>query len=367
MTALFSTLAAIVFGSYLTFVNFLADGIAFLFETPNTDLTEQTDQTNETAQSFDELPSEYEYGGQLPDILIKNAAYQKASVIESTDNSAIYDSSKYGEAVVNIYCQYRTDEYLRTTTGTGFFINRSGVILTNAHVAQYLLLNELSDKGSANCIVRTGETASSSYMVDLLYISPAWIQKNAALIRQAKPKGTGERDYALLYVTDGLNKKPVPADLPHLSLNTEFLPITIKEEEVSIAGYPAEILFTEGFDTPLTRKVGTTSVAEIFTFGSNYADLFYMNGSPIGESGVSGGPVIDGASQVIGLISTKNDETLLGKGSLNAITISYIDRTMREETGFGIKESITGNLAYRAKVFKATVVPFLTKILEEEL
>ena len=103
------------------------------------------------------------------------------------------------------------------------------------------------------------------------------------------------------------------------------------------------------------------------TFGSNYADIFSIAGSNVGEQGSSGGPIVNTAGEAIGLISTKGDDVLFGTGSLRAITLSYIDRTIQEETGYTLQQNLGGNLPFRAKVFKDALVPFLRGMLEREL
>ena len=352
---------------YLAFTNFLADGIISLLDPlENGPIVQVTAVDTDTDPDISTMPSHYEYGGSLPDILIKNAAYQKAAVIEGATTSTDPTAS-IADTIVNIYCQYRTDQFVRTTTGSGFFVNDNGVLLTNAHVAQFLLLEHIDGFGKTECVVRTGTEATAAYKVDLLYISPAWIQENADLISQAEPKGTGERDYALLYVTEGISNNPVPTRLPYLESFTELLSLKTKGEVVTIGGYPANKLYTDGPDATLTQELATTTVADLFTFTSQYADIFFLNGSRIGEHGVSGGPVVDEEGRAIGMISTRNNDEELGVGSLSAITLSYIHRTMLEETGFGFRESVSGNLQNRAKIFQATIVPFLSSMLEEEL
>ena len=376
MSGILLTPITVILSAYLALTNSMADGLTTLLDLPTTETVSHIEQTVEdidedveqSEEKLSKLPSRYEYGGTIPDILIQNAAYQKAAVIESSlEVIEEMATSSPEEALVNVYCTYTSDDTVRTTTGSGFFVNENGVLLTNAHVAQLILLNDVEDMGKTECIIRTGAIATPSYKVDLLYISPAWIQDNASVISQAEPKGTGERDYALLYVTEGLDNSPIPVHLPYLPAHTELLPSSVTGATVSLGGYPANHFFTEGPEAILNRRLATTTVADLFTFGSNYADIFYLHGSSVGEQGVSGGPIINEAGQAIGMISTRSNDTELGVGSLNAITLSYIHRTMLEETGFGFADSTTGNLAYRSEIFKSTLVPFLSAMLVNEL
>lgn len=352
--------------AYLGFTNYLASQIEQLLPVSEVEVTEVDDTKPEDV--FEDKTNLYEYGGALPDILIKNSAYQKASVIDSQGESAESPTNiNLADAIVNIYCTYKTPDFIKTTTGTGVVVSSNGVVLTNAHVAQFLLLEGMKAKGTTNCIIRSGETATESYEAELLYISPKWIQDNAEIISQANPKGTGERDYALLYISKGVDNLPVPASLTFVPADTAYLTKVDINSVVTIGGYPILNQNLEDVQDHLNRVTATTTIAEIFTFVSKTTDIFNLRGSDIGDYGISGGPVVNSSNKLIGLITTKNDDALLGKGSLNAITLSYIDQTMKEETGFNFTQNLNGNLPYRAEVFKATVIPFLTKILSEEL
>ena len=340
-------------------------------EEPRPDVV--TTETNESDKKITDT-SKYEFGGPIPRILLESLEYQRAasqSSDGSVESEGMSDSLTPRERVlaslVNIFCQYRTKDYMRTTTGTGFFIHQNGVVLTNAHVAQFLLLEESAVIEDTRCTLRTGDPATASYRAELLYISPAWVLANANLIMDEKPRGTGERDYALLYVSEALENTTMPSAFPSLSLNTEFLPRAIQGSEVIIAGYPAGALFREGADAPISSIAASTSVSELYTFGSNYADIFSVSGSRVGEQGSSGGPVVTPDGSAIGLIVTKGDDDLEGPMSLRALTLSYINRTIVQETGFSLAQNMQGNLAFRGNVFKKALAPFLLRLLTFEL
>jgi S1-C subfamily serine protease len=347
---------------YLAFTNSLAVSIENVLNIHETETTTTSDEVSDDVIA--KIDSRYEKGGLIPNILIENAAYQQANIISAL--SAATSSATPDEAIVNIYCTYKTEKEIRATTGTGFFIHPDGIIMTNAHVAQLLLQSEIYGQ-DGECVVRTGSPATPAYTADLLYISPAWLRDYAAIINDQAPRGTGERDYALLYVNSGLDNKPMPARFPALAFNSELLRTTAVNSEVIAAGYPAESLLTEGIEAVLTPKVSTTSVTELMTFGSNYADVFTIAGSKVGEHGASGGPVVDKSGKTIGMITTRGDDEQFGKGSLRAITMSYISRTIKEETGFTLEQNLVGNLPYRAKLYRETMIPFLTNYLRWEL
>lgn len=299
----------------------------------------------------------------FPDILLKSAAYQQAALSAAPGQTGA-TAADPAEALVNIFCTFETSEYIRTTTGTGFFIDPDGIVLTNAHIAQFLLLENTESFGDTECIVRGGNPASPQYYADLLYISPAWVESNAAMVNAAVPMGTGERDYALLYITDSYDDGPLPATFPALAFDAELLPLSVKGDDVTAAGYPATDLLKNGPSTALYSQVATTSVSELYTFGSNYADVISVRGSVVGAEGASGGPIVSENGAVIGMITTRGNDEVDGEGSLRAITISHINRTIKEETGFTLSENLSGNLPYRAQVFAETLTPFLITLLE---
>lgn len=347
--------------AYLAFTNLLADKIiALLPEEPEQAVVEEVSQ----ASPFPTLPTFFKEG-RFTDILLKSTEYQKATALDSLrTNNTITDPLA---AMVNIFCTFTTPTSIRTTTGTGFFVHSDGVIITNAHVAQYLLLGATDKLGDAECLVRQGNPAMAKYNAELLYIPPTWVEKNASVISDAVPLGTGERDYALLYVTKTIDGTILPTNFPALDTVTEYLPRSVQGSTVRASGYPATDLFRNGANSPLLAVSATTTISELYTFGSNYADVFSIQGSAVGAEGSSGGPVVNKEGKVIGIIVTRGDDAIDGKGSLRAITLSHVHQTILEETGFSLEKNISGDLALRSEVFTKTLAPVLISLLSQEL
>lgn len=342
---------------YLAFTNALADGLLALTEGGGGDDIENNLVLPSLSGAF---------SGDIADILLTSRDYQQAATIAARD--AVQTTSDDPlESVVNIFCTFTTPDYVRTTTGTGFFVDGDGVILTNAHVAQFFLLEQTDRFGVTDCIIRDGNPAAPEYRAELLYISPTWVRENAAEMQKSQPVGTGERDYALLYVDRSIDSDPLPASFAALPFDTSLLTTGAREAEVIAAGYPATELIRNGANTPLIPKKADTTISELYTFSSNYADIFSIRGSDVGAQGASGGPVLGSNGNVIGLITTRGDDTIDGAGSLRAITLSYVDRTITEETGYGLAANVGGNLKERSEIFNQVLSPFLLALLEAEV
>ncbi len=363
---------------YLSFTNNLATRIEVYFPAPEPKIVLEAPRTivENVPEPEPETQNISTFSGKIPRILLEHREFQKAALIasgrtETTDSTSsdIPLTEVVTDALVNIYCQYKTDKYIRTTTGTGFFIHQKGVILTNAHVAQFLLLRDAEDTvQDVDCVIRGGNPAQPLYNAELLYISPTWVFENADLITDEMPRGTGERDYALLYVSKTVDASPLPAKFPIIPIDTALLARSTTGMQVVTAGYPAESLMRDGANAKLFPVTASTTVGTLYTFGSNYADIFAISESPVGEQGASGGPIVDAKARgVIGIIVTKGDQETEGVHSLRAITMSYIDRTMIEETGFSLAQNMLGDVALRGNIFKQAMVPFLAGLLEENL
>jgi hypothetical protein len=325
------------------------------------------------------LPSLYEhqeYGGIIPHVLLNAPKQQAASIIltekvkASTTNASISISTQrasVADALVNIFCTMKTKRSIRATSGSGVFIADTGVILTNAHVAQFLLINQNTAGITSSCVVRSGSPAIPKYYADLLYISPLWIKDNAALLQTEHPSGTGERDYALLYVTKAVDGATLPSSFPALPIDVTPFNKTSKNEVVRAGGFPAEIIRTEGPKALLMPTVATTTITELFTYTRDNIDLVGIAPSSVGEQGSSGGPITTLDDTVIGLISTKGNEAKDGAKSLRAITIPYINRTIYDEVHVGLLDTISSKLADRARIFRATVEPLLRDMVLDNI
>lgn len=351
--SLFSAVSSLLLTVWLSLV-----GVWHNFVDQNYTITDQAAAVveNETLLPLSEGPVERFVS--LLDIL-KGLSSETELVATSTEENIASSttSAKLDEAIVNIYCTQETPDYKKSVSGSGFFIDARGVILTNAHVGQFVLLEGEEKAGKVDCYIRTGEQAEAAFEVDLLYISPSWLIKNANLISEAEPRGNGESDFALLYVTGPRVGYSPPDRFAYLPPSTNPMSSKQKNQTVILVGYPSNSSRTD------TRVIATTTITDIYTFKTGYGDIFSLSSSVLGHQGVSGGPVIDNLGRAIGVITTKDAGTTI----LNAITISHIDRSLRAETGFDLANTLQGDLTRRASIFNDTISPILQEILKQNL
>src|SRR3989338_8875222 len=67
-------------------------------------------------------------------------------------------------ATVNIFCAMEDSD---AASGSGVVIDERGIILTNAHIAQYFLLDTYRGKEFVSCTIRTGSPAKETYKGEL--------------------------------------------------------------------------------------------------------------------------------------------------------------------------------------------------------
>lgn len=282
----------------------------------------------------------------------------------TTDTSPLTpEEARVLEATVNLYCTVKVGNKKVSSTGTGVFIGDRGVILTNAHVAQFFLLASSTSKLKSDCTVRTGSPAKAQYKAKLLYISSAWAQVHAKEASEKRPKGTGEHDFALLYVTAPVSKKgKLPETFPSLSIDLGAL---YKEGDLVLAaGYPAGGLKYKDIRGKLMPLATSTSITAVRSFTAGNSDLISLSPSKIASSGVSGGPmVVDGV--VVGIAATMNASGKKADASLRGITTAYIDRALKSETGLSIAQMLAGDYALRSALTYTMQYENLVKGIEK--
>ncbi len=261
-------------------------------------------------------------------------------------------------AIVNIFCQTKGTP-LSSASGSGVIIDPKGVILTNAHVAQYLLISTDS-RVNLECSIRTGSPAISRWRAAVLYFPQEWVSEHADEITQSKQRGTGESDYALLYITESTSGEVRPPSFPYLRPDTREA-IAFASDSVLLAGYPSE--FTGGSVTysALYPSSVFTQIGTLLTFNEDTVDLISLGNIVLAQSGSSGGAVVNMWGFLVGLISTTSEGSTTGDRDLRAITLAYINRDIRASKQTTLEELLSGNVSDKAKEFMHNTAPTLAQ------
>jgi len=278
------------------------------------------------------------------------------TVVDSSLNSA---SASLRSALVNIICYAPAGGRLHSISGSGVIIDPKGIILTNAHIAQYFLL---TDRGVV-CKIRAGSPASDQYTGGLIYLPPQWIQDNASVLTTASPSGTGERDFALVGITKSLTATPLPASFPFVPLAMLALS---KGAPVVIGSYGAQFLDYSQIQSALSPTLVYGSVKDIYTFTTNSIDVFARGGSAAALEGSSGGGVVNGVGQLAGTLVTSTMQGTTDTRQLDAITAAYIRAEYKRETGESLDSLITTPVATAISDF-SPVATNLEKVLVAHL
>lgn len=238
-------------------------------------------------------------------------------------------------ALVNIICSPVTPGgTLRGISGSGVIIDPRGIILTAAHIGQYELLAE-ARPDLMHCSIRAGSPASTAYNASPIYVSSQWIKSHSRTISTAVPSGTGEDDYALLAITSSATGTQLPANFPFVGLEPNSTKVG---DPVVIGSYGAEFLTSNAIRSGIFPTLVFGSVKERFTFDAQTVDLISVGGGAAAQEGSSGGGIVDTSGEVIGLITTSSTVADLQKRDLRAITMPYLQRAFRAESGDSLSE-----------------------------
>lgn len=299
---------------------------------------------------------------QKPEVLV-STSNETAPTQETSDVDFEKINNFSRQATVNILCSAKNSEF-SPISGTGIIINKEGLILTNAHVAQYFLLKDLHQKDFIQCVIRTGSPAYPRYNAELVYISPSWVETNKAEIKSQNPTGTGEFDYAFVRITGSIDG----SNLPEFSyINVDERDSIVLGEPVVLVSYPAGFLGGLSILQGLSVASAITNIQDFYTFKENTIDLVSVGGTIISQKGASGGAVVDKNSSLIGIITTSSNGETTSSRSLNAITLSYINRAFEKESGLTIYNLSNQDLASYAKSFGENTAPGLSEMLVKEI
>lgn len=264
--------------------------------------------------------------------------------------------------LVNILCSKESGGMVDPISGSGVIVDPRGVILTNAHVAQFILLAS-REEINLSCVVRTGSPARGTWTTDILYMPEAWIDQHAQDIQKTRPLGTGEHDYTFLVITGSKDGSPIPAAFPYSIPETRLVDGT--GDIVFLAAYPAEFSGGNEVQNILEASTTVTTIKQLMTFGKSTVDVFAIGGVVLAQSGSSGGSALNVWGRLIGLISTTSDGDTTAERNLRAISMPYINRALTSSNGTSIEELLAGDVRAKAAAFMKDKAPKLAGTLIE--
>ncbi len=268
-------------------------------------------------------------------------------------------------ALVNIYCASRTGSLVKPITGSGVIIDESGYVLTNAHVAQYVLLAQ-SGRLNLFCEVRTGGPAVSKWVPVVAYIPTVWVQSHASDITKSNALGTGEHDYALLSLQLTLDGSPTTGPFPYLKPDTREA-VAFVDDNVLTASYPVEFVGGSVVQQNLYPVTSISPIQKLMTFSAGRADVISLGGIIQAQRGASGGVVVNQWNRAVGLVTTTSDAATTGERDLHAVSLSYIDRDMKKQTGKDLSETLALSPALVVDSFNMGERETLTDLLIDAL
>lgn len=267
-------------------------------------------------------------------------------------------------ATINILCTTQSG-LVRPISGSGVIIDDRGVILTNAHVAQYVLLAQ-SGRTDLTCVVRTGSPATPRWIPRVMFVPPIWVQEHAHEIGKENVVGTGEHDYALLVITGSVDNTPLPSTFPSLRPDTREA-IGFVGDQVVVSSYPAEFLGGIATIGSLYAASSLTTIQKLMTFSTTSIDVISLGGVITAQSGSSGGALVNAWGRLVGLITTMSDAQITSNRDLRAITLSYIHRDIERQSGMGLEEILTRmNPKLAASAFSSDIAPQLIQLILKE-
>lgn len=260
-------------------------------------------------------------------------------------------------ALVNIFCIPHGGT-LSPISGSGIIVSPRGVILTNAHVAQYVLLSE-DPRVNLTCYVRSGSPAAIHFKARVMYMPSVWVEAHAQDINEQHPTGTGEHDYALLSISGPENGTIMPASFPYIEPDVREA-IAFIGDSVLVASYPAEL--AGGSVQSSLYSVGSiTTVKKFFTFELGTPDVFSVGGVIGAQGGSSGGGVVNAWQRLVGILTTTSDAATTAERDLRAISTFHIDTDIKAQTGETLADWLKKDPVLATADFSQQILPSLTQ------
>lgn len=311
--------------------------------TPEKDVTQQAQSAVPLKETPSEEVKEVAKSGQIQKI---ESPYTSAPVPTDTLNTTTR------AALVNILCIHSGKD-LSSISGSGIIIDSRGVILTNAHIAQYVLLSEHPGM-RISCSIRTGSPARPAWHASVLFMPTTWVTEHAKDISIQEPKSTGENDYALLYIDKSITTAPLPETFPFIQPDTRE-GIGFPGDIVLVASYPAGFLGSLEAQNRLGALSTIATIRQLYAFSDTHnADAFSLGGIILAQNGSSGGAVVNAWGKLVGLIVTSSAGATTAERDLRALSLAHINRSIIKETGSTLSARLSNDPVAQTAEFTRT-------------
>lgn len=265
-------------------------------------------------------------------------------------------------SIVNVYCSIQNGRNVKVITGSGVVIDPRGIVLTNAHVGQFPLLQDSSIAQNMDCSIRTGSPVNKTYGVKTLYVSKDWINTHYRNISQINFSETGEADIAILQIVDKATGTATNKTFDYLLLSSSAPSIN---DQISIASYPADILGINGVNSLLTVQIEHLRVSNVFNFTySSQPELVETSDSIQAQHGSSGGALLNNQDQLTGIIAiTVSGDSPLMKHA-RALTIPHISAVIQKDTGNSLNSLLSQSTDQISTQFEATKQGLIQRLID---
>lgn len=262
---------------------------------------------------------------------------------------------KLRDATVNILCNMQIGTSIAHYTGSGVIIDPSGVIITNAHVAMHIMLEQA---GHEKCFVRTGSPAANAYKAKIVYLPSAWVYANSGSLSFQNIVGNGENDYAILRITERVSSSAYDIPLPFISPDSRAVSTG---DLVRLIGYPLLSQSVSFLDSSLYSLEESGNITSATGYDGRSSDVITTSPTTLATHGSSGGPMISSGGKLIGIMDATIIDSYSGRPAIQGITMSYIDRSLQSH-GKSLR-ALIDNAASEADSFARDQLPTLSTLL----